>query len=115
MNVHRASAEKRCHEMADAFEAEATRTRRAIEELDTAVNTLQQALVAECFYSFSTSPTEARARIKETSERTSELLRTMEVRTSSIKKKSGSCWLKSYSIEAQIETMSLHHEHALYC
>ncbi|CDJ27951.1 LOW QUALITY PROTEIN: uncharacterized protein EMH_0036310 [Eimeria mitis] len=73
-----ASAEKRCHEMADAFDAEAARTRKAIEELDTSVNALHQTLAGECFYSFSTSPTEARARIKETSERTNELLRTME-------------------------------------
>ncbi|CDI86634.1 hypothetical protein EPH_0074210 [Eimeria praecox] len=73
-----ASAEKRCHELGDAFEAEAAKTRKAIEELDTSVNSLQETLSGECFYSFSTSPTEARARIKEVSERTNELLRTME-------------------------------------
>ncbi|CDJ53066.1 hypothetical protein EBH_0006090 [Eimeria brunetti] len=76
--VLEASAEKRCHEMADAFEAEAGRTRKAIEELDTSVNALQQTLAGECFYSFSTSPAEARARIKDVSERANELHRTMQ-------------------------------------
>lgn len=85
-DAHRASAEKRSHEMADAFDAEATRTRNAIEELDASVSALQQTQAEECFYSFSTSPTEARARIKDVSERTTELLRTMEVRDNTFRK-----------------------------
>lgn len=64
-------------------EEEAARTWKAIEALNMDVYTLQQALPAECFYFFQIRPLEARARIKETSDRTGELIRRMEVTSKS--------------------------------
>lgn len=84
-------AQKRARELAGISEEEAAKTRTAIEELDRAVCVLQQMLAEECFYSFQTSPAEARTKIKETSERTGELLRRMEVNSRCVELPSESC------------------------
>lgn len=77
--MHRAAAEKREREMTNVFEEEAAKTKKAIEELDSSVCALRQTLTGECFYSFATSPADARTRITDISEQTNELVRTLEV------------------------------------
>ncbi|OEH75838.1 hypothetical protein cyc_03719 [Cyclospora cayetanensis] len=78
MEILAALAQNRRQELAGLFEEEAAKTRRAIQELNTYVCSLQETLAEERFYSFQTPPAEARSRIKEIMERTGEMVRTLE-------------------------------------